>query len=196
MSHYFPLILFCISSSVTPGPNNLMIMMSGLNYGIRRSLAHFCGITAGFALMLLVMGLGLDSIFTAFPILHKVIKIAGSAYILYLAVKTIFSSTKIYAEAGKRPVKFLQAAIFQWANPKAWVMSIGVFAAFSLPIHNSVLEVAAITVLFSVILIPCLSVWLFGGVIMRAMLSNERSVRIFNLIMGLLLIVSIGLMLV
>ena len=142
------------------------------------------------------MKLRLDSISTAFPILHRVIKIAGSAYILYLAVKTIFSSTKIHAEAGKRPVKFLQAAIFQWANPKAWVMSIGVFAAFSLPINNSVLEVAAITVLFSVILIPCLSVWLFGGVIMRAMLSNERSVRIFNLIMGLLLIASIGLMLV
>ena len=196
MSHYFPLILFCISSSVTPGPNNLMIMMSGLNYGVRRSLGHFCGITAGFALMLLVMGLGLDSIFTAFPILHKLIKVAGSAYILYLAIKTIFSSTKIHAEAGKRPVKFLQAAIFQWANPKAWVMSIGVFAAFSLPISNSVLEVTAITALFSIILIPCLSVWLFGGVIMRAMLSNERSVRIFNLVMGLLLIASIGLMLV
>ena len=71
-----------------------MIMMSGLNYGIRRSLAHFCGITAGFALMLLVMGLGLDSIFSAFPVLHKVIKVAGSAYILYLAVKTILPQLK------------------------------------------------------------------------------------------------------
>jgi threonine/homoserine/homoserine lactone efflux protein len=93
MSHYFPLILFCISSSITPGPNNLMIMMSGLNYGIRRSLAHFCGITAGFALMLLVMGLGLDSIFTAFPVLHKLIKVAGSAY------------THLYIKPGSNRIK-------------------------------------------------------------------------------------------
>jgi threonine/homoserine/homoserine lactone efflux protein len=196
MRDYLPLILFCFSSSITPGPNNLMIMMSGLNYGVRRSLAHFLGINAGFILMLLIVGLGLGSIFEAFPLLHRIIKIVGSLYILYLAIKTIFASTQIKAQAGKRPVGFWQAVLFQWANPKAWVMSIGVFAAFSLPLNNIMLQVGLVTMVFGIILLPCIALWLFGGVIMRSVLHNEHRVRLFNVLMGLLLIASIVLMII
>jgi threonine/homoserine/homoserine lactone efflux protein len=173
-----------------------MIMMSGLNYGVRRSLAHFLGINAGFILMLLIVGLGLGSIFEAFPLLHRIIKIVGSLYILYLAIKTIFASTQIKAQAGKRPVGFWQAVLFQWANPKAWVMSIGVFAAFSLPLNNIMLQVGLVTMVFGIILLPCIALWLFGGVIMRSVLHNEHRVRLFNVLMGLLLIASIVLMII
>lgn len=196
MQQYLPLILFCFSSSITPGPNNLMIMMSGLNYGILRSLPHYWGICLGFAAMLIIVGLGLGAVFHTFPILHQIIKVAGSLYIIYLAIKTIFASTQIEAVAGKRSVGFWQAVLFQWANPKAWVMSIGVFATFSLPLNNLILEVLAITLVFSVILLPCIAVWLWGGVGMRSLLSTPRRIRVFNLLMGVLLLASIGLMIV
>lgn len=194
--HYLPLILFCFSSSITPGPNNLMLMMSGLNYGVRHSLLHYWGISFGFAVMLIIVGLGLGAVFHTFPVLHQIIKVVGSLYIVYLAIKTIFASTNIHAEAGKRPVGFWQAALFQWANPKAWVMSIGVFAAFSLPVAGIVVEVLAITLLFTLILLPSTATWLLGGVIMRSILRNPQRIRVFNIIMGLLLLASIGLMVI
>lgn len=196
MQQYLPLILFCFSSSITPGPNNLMIMMSGLNYGIRRSLPHYWGICLGFMFMLIVVGLGINNLFLLFPSLHKIVQIGGIAYIVYLAIKTIFASTTIEAVAARRPLSFFQAALFQWANPKAWMMAVGIFAAFQLSGDKMLLQVMLVAVCATIILLPCLAVWLTGGMVMRSLLSTPRRIRVFNLVMGVLLLASIGLMIV
>lgn len=199
MSFYIPLIIFCISTSITPGPNNLMILMSGLNYGIKKSIPHYLGIGFGFAVMLLVIGLGLGTVFIMYPLLHTITKALGSAYILYLAYKTIRSSTDIKLKEDAKPISFMQASIFQLANPKAWIMAIGVFATFgsanqSIGYLQLLMNVSLITVIYSLLLLPCLGVWLVGGVVLRDMLQNEKQLRIFNWIMGSLLVLSIGLM--
>lgn len=196
MYQYLPLILFCFSSSITPGPNNLMIMMSGLNYGVKHSLPHYWGISLGFMFMLVVVGLGINNLFLLFPVLHRAVQVCGIAYIVYLAIKTIFSSTKFDAVSAKRPLSFIQAAIFQWANPKAWMMAVGIFAAFQISGSSMFIQVALVSISATIILLPCLLVWLTGGIIMRSLLSSPRRIRAFNIIMGLLLLASIGLMII
>lgn len=191
MNSYGALCLFCFSTSITPGPNNLMLMMSGLNYGVRRSVPHYLGVCGGFAFMLLIIGIGLGSAVATYPRLQHSIKIIGAGYMLYLAWKTIFSSSHLDLKVAKRPVSFMAAVLFQWANPKAWIMAIGVFATFATVDKQWVATVLIITLIFSLLLLPCLAIWLYGGSILKRMLKTERQLRQFNLIMGLLLALSI-----
>lgn len=112
MELYLAILLFEASTTVTPGPNNLMIMTSGMNHGIRKSLPHFLGICIGFPAMVMAVGLGFGTLFEAFPILHQIIKIAGVIYLLYLAYLTAFSTTSDENSEQKKPLTFIQAALF------------------------------------------------------------------------------------
>ena len=128
-----PLALFALVSSITPGPNNVMLATSGLNFGFRRTIPHLLGVSIGFTLMVFLVGVGLGSVFQQVPALYTVLKYAGAAYLLYLAWKIANAGEMKDGVSRARPMTFLQAAAFQWVNPKAWVMAVGIIATYTPP---------------------------------------------------------------
>ncbi|WP_308367851.1 MULTISPECIES: LysE family translocator [unclassified Microbulbifer] len=185
-----PIVLFTFSTSITPGPNNLMIMSSGLNYGVSRSLPHVLGICLGFPAMIVAIGLGLGTLFSQFPLLHEVIRWVGIAYLLYLAW-VIASTREVGSADTQKPFTFFQAAAFQWVNPKGWIMAVGALAAFTSPNGEMWAEIARIALAFIAIGGPCIVVWLLFGVGLKRLLTEPKHLRRFNLTMGLLLAASV-----
>ena len=126
------LVVFCAVTLFTPGPNNVMLMTSGLNHGFARSLPHQLGVAFGFAFMVALVGIGLGAVFTAYPVLYAVLKYAGAAYLLYLAWAIATSGPMEDTEGNTgRPMTFIEAALFQWVNPKGWVMAVGAMSAYA-----------------------------------------------------------------
>ena len=118
-------VLFAFVTSVTPGPNNLMLLASGVNFGLRRSVPHMLGVSLGFMLLVLAVGLGLGQLFQRWPLLHALLAWGGATYLLYLAWKIARSVAPSDSGAAPgKPFTFVQAAAFQWINPKAWIMAI------------------------------------------------------------------------
>ena len=183
------LMAFAFVSSITPGPNNLMLLASGVNFGFRRTVPHMLGIGIGFTLMVALVGLGLAGIFTAWPPARPVLKIAATAYMLWLAWKIAHAAAPEAAQRSARPLTFLQAAAFQWVNPKAWTMALGAIALYA-PGQEAaaVLWVAAV---FGMVNLPCVSSWTVLGMALRRALQNPVRLRIFNITMALLLIASL-----
>ena len=186
--------IFAFVTSVTPGPNNLMLLASGVNFGFRLSLPHILGISSGFFVMVLTVGLGLAEAFILFPWLYVFLKWVGVAYLLYLAWKIATSKqlekNSTTESANSRPMTFWSAAAFQWVNPKAWVMAVGAFSTY-VPATSGVLIVAFIATLFAIINAPSVGIWALFGSTMRRFLSNEKNFRIFNYGMALLLVLSL-----
>lgn len=186
-----PLCTFAAISSITPGPNNTMILASGLNYGFRRSLPHLFGISSGFTFMIFATGVGLHTVFQQFPVLQIILKYVGAAYLLWLAWKLAHAAPMSAGLAQtSKPMSFFGAAAFQWVNPKAWVMAIGALTTY-LPAGFKVLDVALLAGVFGLIGICCVSMWAGFGVAMRRVLQDARSVRIFNLVMALALVATL-----
>ena len=127
-----PLALFAFVSSITPGPNNVMLTASGATFGYRRTLPHMLGISAGVAVMLLMVGAGLGTVFETMPVLYSILKYVGAGYLLYLAWRIASANGMDGAAARSKPFTFLEAAAFQWVNPKAWIMSVGMIHALGL----------------------------------------------------------------
>ncbi len=188
---YLAIIAFSITACVTPGPNNAMIMASGLNYGIRRSMPHYLGIILGFPTMVLAVGLGIAQIFEVYPVMHLVLKIAGAAYLSYLAYKIATAPVSESNESEGNPFTFLQAAAFQWVNPKAWVLAVGATVTYTTLGDGYVLQVITIGLIFLVFGAPCIMLWLWGGASLKSIMQNPSTVRIFNITMALLLIASL-----
>ena len=192
MQLYFILALFCITSLVTPGPNNLMIMVSGITHGVRRSLPHYWGICLGFPIMVIAIGLGFSKIFILYPSLHQFIKIIGSVYMLYLAWKIITASDHLNMSAKKKqPLTFLQAVFFQWLNPKGWVMSVAAVSTYTVVNTSLYQQILIIALFFFILALPCIGIWLIGGVALRKYLNNPSHLQMFNWLMGILLALSI-----
>ncbi len=185
------IILFVFSMSITPGPNNIMIMTSGLNHGVVKSIPHMLGINIGFTVMLIAIGLGLGTLFETFPAAHQVIKVVGTLYLLYLAWLIARTPTHSTAHANSKPISFFQAALFQWVNPKAWVMITSVIATYSDPDQAIWLQVLAIAGLFAVMGPPITATWLLGGVSLQRVLKTPKYLRFFNWTMAALLVISI-----
>jgi threonine/homoserine/homoserine lactone efflux protein len=184
---FLALALYGFVSSITPGPNNVMLLASGVNFGFRRTIPHILGISAGFASLLLAVGLGLGALLTALPALHTALKIAGGAYLLYLAWRVARSrSLGAAGEAGGRPMRFVEAAAFQWVNPKAWVLAVTATAVFADP-GNPFPSVAAIVLVFAFINLPSVSVWAGFGTALRGFLADPARLKWFNIAMGVLL---------
>jgi threonine/homoserine/homoserine lactone efflux protein len=188
---YLPIILFAVSTCVTPGPNNIMIMTSGLNYGIKKSLQHLLGIYIGFPLMILVVGLGVSQIFEDYPILHVMLKLGGASYLTYLAMKIAVTPISKIGESKGKPFSFLQAALFQWVNPKAWVLAVGATVTFTALSGSYTLQVMSIALIFMIFGSPCTFLWLWFGVSLKSILQNPLYVRAFNCSMALLLLASL-----
>ena len=184
--------LFLVVSSITPGPNNTMLMASGVNFGVRRSLPHLLGVQIGFTVMLLCVGLGLHAVLDQFPALYQLMRWGGAAYLLWLAWKL---ATARPADAdpeapAPQPLGFWGAAAFQWINPKAWVMIVTAMSAY-LPPDASVPQVLLLALMSLVLGSPCSAVWVGFGQAMRGLLQDPLRLRIFNVTMALALVASL-----
>jgi threonine/homoserine/homoserine lactone efflux protein len=193
MSHSL-LIAFIIFAAVmffTPGPNNIMVLSSGLTYGFRPTLPHIAGITIGFAFMVGAVGLGFGTIFIAYPILQTILKYAGAAYLIYLAAAIATSEPVTPGQDnGRGPMTFWGAVLFQWVNVKGWVMVIGTITAYagvaSFP-WNIVIQV----VLSLLLGVMSTSIWTLSGSSLRALMTSPKAVRAFNIVMAVLLLASL-----
>ena len=183
------LTVFAVVTLFTPGPNNIMLMTSGLNFGVRRTLPHAAGVVAGFGFMVLVVGLGLGAVFSAWPLLYTVVKYVGAAYLLYLAWK-IAHAGPAKGEAEGTPLTFLQAAAFQWVNAKAWVMAIGAVTAFA-AVTAFPWNAITFAVIFSVLGAASSATWVLFGTALRRVVTDPGTVRIFNWVMAALLVASL-----
>ncbi len=184
-------VLFGVIAAITPGPNNVMLTATGLNFGVRRGLPHLFGICIGFPIMLALIGLGFATLFQLYPVLHQAIKVVGVIYLLYLAWKIAFSSGGVGEASRSKPINFWQAAAFQWVNPKAWIMGSSALAAYTSLDDSFVIQVFIICIAFTLITLPCAGVWLVFGAGLQHFLKNPKHLKIFNVIMALLLITSI-----
>jgi threonine/homoserine/homoserine lactone efflux protein len=186
----YALLVFCFVGAVTPGPNNLMLLASGVNFGFWRTVPHMLGVGLGFALMVGLVGVGLDAIFSQFPALLRVMRYAGAAYMAWLAVRLAVAGPIGDAEYRGRPLSFLGAAAFQWINPKAWVIAVSALTAYAVS-ENYTRSVVIVAVVFGLVTFPCIALWVMFGAAMRRFLSNPRLVRPFNIAMAALLAASI-----
>ena len=188
------LAVFALVSSITPGPNNLMLMASGINFGLRRTVPHMLGVSIGFTLMIVLIGLGVMKVVEAVPGSVLVITVASGLYLLYMAWKIATTDTSPAAKAGaagsSKPFTFLQAALFQWVNPKAWTMALTAISAYA-PKSQGWLGVLVVAGVFGIINLPSTGAWAVMGAKMRRFLSDPLRLRTFNIVAALLLVASL-----
>jgi threonine/homoserine/homoserine lactone efflux protein len=186
-------ISYAFVMSATPGPNNVMLLASGVNYGFRRTIPHMIGISCGVVLMLLVVGLGVGQLLQSSPRLYNGLKIASAMYLLWLAWAIANSGPMTVAEGadGAKPLTAIQAAMFQWINPKAWVMAVTATSTFTIP-DNYFPSLLVVGFIFGLVNPPTIAAWTGFGVALRQYLQNPRFLRAFNVAMALLLIASMA----
>jgi threonine/homoserine/homoserine lactone efflux protein len=188
---FWGLLAFAFVSSATPGPNNLMLMASGTNFGFVRTIGHMLGVSLGFVLMVILVGLGLAKLFEAVPVLRLVLKIGSVGYLIYLAWKIATSSApKSDDTSVAKPMTFLQAALFQWVNPKAWTMALGAVSVY-VPATNPIMGLFIVAAVFGAINLPVVSGWAAMGVQLRRFLQEPVKLRIFNVAAAVLLLASL-----
>ena len=180
---------YAFVTSITPGPNNTLLLASGAQYGFRLTLPLLLGINLGFAALVLAVGLGLGVVFVTFPLLHELLRCGGVAYLLYLAWK-IASSGASSDSAERKRTTFLQAAAFQWVNPKAWIMAIGAMATYA-PSDEFFRNVLIVTAGFALVNAPCIAAWAAFGASLGDFLRASGNLRAFNIVMALLLVASL-----
>lgn len=185
----FALVAFAFVTSVTPGPNNMMLLASGVNFGFRRTVPHMLGIGLGHALMVFLVGLGLAGVFQAVPVLHLVLKVVSVAYMLWLAWKIARAAPPEGGKAEGRPFTFVQAAGFQWVNPKAWAMALGAVTVYA-P-DRTLATMAIVALVFCAVNLPSVSVWTLAGQGLRRWLTDPARLRAFNWTMAGLLVLSL-----
>lgn len=184
------LVAFAFVSSITPGPNNLMLLASGTNFGLRRTVPHLAGVNVGFVLMTMMVGLGLASVLEVFPQAVLVLKVASAIYLVYLSWKIAtaapLADDSPSASSGT-PMTFLQAVAFQWVNPKAWAMTLTAVSAYTVTARPLV-SLGIIGLVFAVVQLPCITSWAVLGTQIRRFLSSSLRLRAFNIVAALLLL--------
>jgi threonine/homoserine/homoserine lactone efflux protein len=186
------LVLFAFVTSVTPGPNNMMLLASGVNHGFRRSIPHMLGISIGFGGMIVAVGMGIGQVFIRYPQAYLALKVISIVYLLWLAWKIATSSplTNDGTTAVGKPLSFLGACAFQWVNPKAWTMALGAISAYTVAADYT-RSLIIVGLVFTVVNLPTVSLWTLFGTVLRRWLTEPAKVRIFNMAMALLLIASL-----
>lgn len=187
---FFSFIVYSTVTSITPGPNNIMLAASGLNFGLKRSIPHILGIGFGFGVMVILVGYGIGAALGSSPLLYEILKIIGISYLLYLAYKiyragSIKTDTKV-----DKPLSFMGAALFQWVNPKAWIMAMGAITTYS-SANSRLVEFVFIGVIFGLVSIPSVGVWAYMGEKLKMIVNHPRKVQLFNTVMALLLVASV-----
>ncbi|SNS40920.1 LysE family translocator [Sphingopyxis indica] len=185
---------FAFVSSITPGPNNMMLMASGANFGLRRTVPHALGVGLGFMLMIVLVGVGLMGLFDLFPALGTILKVVSVVYLLWLAWKIANAAAPDTGSGARgKPMSFVQAMLFQWVNPKAWTMALSAIALYA-PDRN-LAAVTLVALVFGVINLPSCSTWAVMGTALRGWLSSPARLRAFNWTMAALLVGSLALLL-
>jgi threonine/homoserine/homoserine lactone efflux protein len=185
-----PLVLFAAAVTLTPGPNVVLVTASAANFGFRRTVPQMLGITFGFGTMVLATGLGLAGVVHAEPRLHTVLKYAGAAYLLYLAWR-IARADAASASARAKPIGFVEATLFTWMNPKAWVSALGAAAAFTTVGGDLVWESAVIAAVLAAFCLISTAVWAGFGAVIGRYLADPRARQAFNWSMAGLLVLSL-----
>lgn len=188
---FIGLIGFAFASSITPGPNNLMLMASGANYGLRRTVPHMLGVSLGHAFMVFMIGVVLLRVFEAYPVLNLILTVAGGSYMLWLAWKIANAVPPEARTVEGTPFTFLQAAAFQWVNPKAWIMGITAISGYAPDKAGIIIGAATVAVIFCAVNLPSVAVWAWMGVQVRRWLGTAARLRSFNITMALLLVASL-----
>jgi threonine/homoserine/homoserine lactone efflux protein len=184
-----PLIGFAVAASITPGPNNVMVAASAANHGLRATVPGMLGITVGFTVMLAVVGLGIAGVLAALPTLALALRLVCMAWLLVLAWR-IANAGAPGSGPRRPPLGFLGAALFQWANPKAWMLAIGAAGTFIQAGHPLGPQVALIAGTFCVVCLPCVSTWAALGSMARRLLHSPTRLRAFNVGMAALMVLS------
>ena len=185
--------LFALVTSITPGPNNFMVLASGVNYGFRKSIPHILGISSGLLVMVLAVGFGLGQVFVEFPWVYEILKWVGAIYMFYLAWCIATSGPLEDASSpggSSKPMGFWGAALFQWVNPKAWIMTVGSFSTY-VPASSEFTVIASTALLLAAVCLPSVGVWALFGSRLRHILQVPRHLRLFNYSMAALLTVSL-----
>ena len=180
---------FAFVTSITPGPNNMMLLSSGANFGFSRSIPHMLGIGSGFTIMVMLVGAGLMQLFDAWPPSYTILKFLAAGYMLWLAWKIAHSASPEGMRAGAQPMTFLQAALFQWVNPKAWTMALSAITLYA-P-GREFIAVLWVALVFGAINLPSVSCWTVLGQKLRIILSNPARLTAFNWTMAMLLVISL-----
>lgn len=185
-------IMFGLANGMTPGPNNTLLMISGATWGFRATLPHLLGVVVGFPVMVFIVGLGLGRVLSQWPILHIVLKVACCLWLLLLAYKLLRSASPGEArQVGAKPISFWNAAAFQWVNPKALVMAVSSAALF-IPVGSDMLHgISIVSLGFFLAAIPSAATWSVFGAMVSGLLNSEFRIRMFNILMTALLIISL-----
>ena len=187
---FLALVLFAFTTSITPGPNNMMLFASGVNFGFTRTVPHMLGIGAGFLSLLIAVGLGLGALLQTLPAVYTALKFAGGAYLVWIAWKIGTSRSLSDGKAGAGPMTFLGAAAFQWVNPKAWVMAVTAMATYTDPDYY-LRTVLLVGIAFAAVNVPSVSTWAGFGSALREWLSVPARLKWFNITMAVLLVASL-----
>lgn len=183
--------VFALATSITPGPNNVMLTATGANFGVRRGLPHMFGVAVGFSLMMFIVAAGAGAAFLANPAIMTGMRVVGVAVLLWLAWK-IATAGRSAAVSRGRPIGFFEAAAFQWVNPKAWLICTGAVAGFLQAGEENALQQAAFfAAIFLAAGLPSMMAWLGFGAAMQHLLKSDRALKVFNIAMGLLLVASV-----
>ncbi|MDX2321993.1 MAG: LysE family translocator [Moritella sp.] len=183
------LITFAFVSTVSPGPNNIMLMTSGANVGFMRTLPHMLGIIIGFSMMVILVGFGLMGLFTAYPIVQQTLRIISMIYLVYLAIKIAKSKAMTSAASDYQPMTFLAAASFQWINPKAWTMALTAISVYASSTAQQ--DILLVSLIFGLVNVPSVSLWTTAGKKLQTILQVPHRIKMFNYCMAGLLIASI-----
>jgi len=183
------LIVFAFASSITPGPNNLMLMASGANFGFKRTVPHLLGVGIGFVFMIVLVGVGLVGVFDAYPGSYTVLKWFSVVYLLYLAGKIATAAAPVKGEVGGTPFTFVQAALFQWVNPKAWAMALTAISVYAPT--QSFESVMVVAMIFGAVNLPSVSSWTLLGQQLQRLLNSNTQLRVFNISMAVLLLATL-----
>ncbi len=186
------IFVFSFATSITPGPNNIMLLSSGLTFGYKKTIPHLLGVVIGFPLMALLVGLGLGKIFESYPTILTMLKIVGTVYLLWLAWK-IANSTPSFSENtnNSTPLMFMPIVLFQWVNPKNWIKIITAMSVYVDSAENALSQILVITIVFLSTVIVSANTWTLGGVALKRFIKNKKAIRVFNISMAVLLILSI-----
>lgn len=188
--------LYAFVTSITPGPNNTMLASSGVNFGFYRTLPHIFGVSCGLCMMILAIGLGLEKIFQLYPMLFPLVRVSGACYLVYLAWRIANAvSPKGVRQGEDAPLGYWGAVVFQWLNPKTWLMAVGSVTAYA-PAQHHFRDVVLIALVFALINAPCVSVWAVLGSILKHRLGRPHRLLVFNRLMAATLILSLYPMLV
>lgn len=184
------LTAFGIAAAFTPGPNNIMLAASGMNFGFTRTAPHMAGVVIGFVAMLLGVGFGLGAFFMAYPLAQTALKIIGVAYLLWLAWR-IANAAPADPSVRSRPISFIEAALFQWVNPKALITVVSTMSIFIRP-ERALSDVFIVALVFFFVSIGAVVSWTAFGASLRGFLDDPARRRVFNIAMALLLVLSIA----